>query len=307
MRDSPGQVPSLRPPSTTRSKATQARFQAAQDAHARVADFRTANDALGDDGVEQFGVIAFADGETGGGRAFDEFREGARRRVDAGKRVVAQLRIERGDHIAVPGGEKGKWMIAGLQPFQRRQRVAEPGNEVGGDVEFIVGNQPARIAAVKLVAVVAECGERLRKAVAARARARAAQQSAFESGDGDAVRALLGAKPQQWMLEQRQKRHRLEAAERGFRRQPCEHAGRRVGERVAGRVVDRDLPTRQRGGDAARQRAVGRHQGGGLARRFERFAQRDRDGERLFLGVGRLDHGERGERLVGRGGEVLLS
>ena len=39
--------------------------------------------------VEQFGVIAFADGETGGGWTFDEFREGAGRCVNAGEGVVA--------------------------------------------------------------------------------------------------------------------------------------------------------------------------------------------------------------------------
>ena len=74
------------------------------------------------------------------------------------------------------------------------------------------------------------------------------------------------------------------------RREPREHAGRRVGERVAAGIVDRDLPARERGDDAARQRAVGRHQRGGLVRRFERLAQRDRDGERFLLGIGGLDH-----------------
>ena len=51
-----------------------------------------------------------------------------------------------------------------------------------------------------------------------------------------------------------------------------------------------DVPARQRGEHAARQRAVGRDQRRGLACRLDRLAQRDRDGERLLLGVGGLDH-----------------
>ena len=43
------------------------------------------------------------------------------------------------------------------------------------------------------------------------------------------------------------------------------------------------------------ERAVRRHQRGGLAV-MHRFAQRHRDGKRLFLGIGRFDHRERFER-----------
>ncbi len=82
------------------------------------------------------------------------------------------------------------------------------------------------------------------------------------------MRARCGAEPQQRMLEQRQQRHRLEAAERGFGRQPREHAGWRVGERVAAGIVDRHVPALERGHHAARQRAVGRHQRGGLVLAF---------------------------------------
>ena len=182
-------------------------------------------------------------------------------------------------------------MIAGFKRFQRRQRGGEPGDQFGGNVELIVGNQPARIAAVKLVAIGAEGCERVRKAVAAGARPRAAQQRALQRGDGGVVRARRCAEPQQRMFQQRQQRHRLQAAERGFRRQPREHAGWRVGERIAAGIVHRHLPALQRGHHAARQRAVGRHQSGGLVFGLDRFAQRDRDGERFFLGIGGLDHG----------------
>ena len=83
---------------------------------------------------------------------------------------------------------------------------------------------------MKLVAIGAKCRQRMRETVAAGARARAAQQSAFERGDRYGMRARRRAQPQQGMLEQRQQGYWFEAAERGLRRQPCEDAGRRVGQ-----------------------------------------------------------------------------
>ena len=54
-------------------------------------------------------------------------------------------------------------------------------------------------------------------------------------------------------------------SERRLGGEPREHAGRRVGERVAAGIVDRHVPARQRRQHAAGQRAVRRHQRGGLA------------------------------------------
>src|SRR5450631_4819669 len=133
----------------------------------------------------------------------------------------------------MPRGEKCQRMIAGLEPFQRRQRFAELGDKFGGDVEFIVGNQPARVAVVKVVAIAAKSRQRLRETVAAGARARPAQQRALKRGDGYGVGALFSAKSQQGMLEQRQKRHRFKAAERRVGGEPREYAGLRVGEAIA--------------------------------------------------------------------------
>ena len=107
-----------------------------------------------------------------------------------GRDVAFGIAAERGDNGAMALGQRGERMVAVLQPLQRRQRGAEPGDQFGGDVELIVGDQPARIAAVKLVAIGAEGGERVRKPVAAGARPRAAQQRAFQRGNGGVVRAL---------------------------------------------------------------------------------------------------------------------
>ena len=94
-------------------------------------------------------------------------------------------------------------------------------------------------------------------------------------------------------------------AERRLGRQPREHAGRRVGERIAAGIVDRHVPARERRQHAAGQRAVGRDQRRGLVRRLHRLAQRDRDGQRLLLGVGGLDHGDVLRARVGLRGEIV--
>ena len=101
------------------------------------------------------------------------------------------------------------------------------------------------------------------------------------------------------MLEQRQQRHRRQAVQRGFGGEPREHAGRRVGQRVAAGIVHRHVPARQRRQHAAGQRAVGRHQRGGLAWNLHRLAQRDRDGQRFLLGIGGFDHRDAFDRGVG--------
>ena len=106
------------------------------------------------------------------------------------------------------------------------------------------------------------------------------------------------------MLEQRQQRHRRQAVQRGFGGEPREHAGRRVGQRVAAGIVHRHVPARQRRQHAAGQRPVGRHQRGGLAGIVHRLAQRNRNRQRLLLGVGGLDHRDAGERGIGMSGET---
>ena len=70
------------------------------------------------------------------------------------------------------------------------------------------------------------------------------------------------------MLEQRQQRHRLEAAKRGFGGEPREHAGGVSASAIAAGIVDRHVPALERGQHAAGERAVGRHQRRGLVLAF---------------------------------------
>ena len=83
-------------------------------------------------------------------------------------------------------------------------------------------------------------------------------------------------------------------------RQARKGAGRRGGERLAGRIVDLDVPAPQFGGDAARQIAVGRNQRRALAFVIDRFTQHQRDGARFFQrprGFETQDIGQRQGRI----------
>ena len=94
------------------------------------------------------------------------------------------------------------------------------------------------------------------------------------------------------MLEQRQQRYRRDAAGGDLEREPREDAIRRICQRAPTRIVHRHLPALHQRRDAAAKAYVRRHQRGGFARGFDGLAQSDRDGERFFLGIGGLDHGD---------------
>ena len=108
-----------------------------------------------------------------------------------------------------------------------------------------------------------------------------------------------GAEPHQRMLEQA--RAASPAARPPSAASAASRANTPAGVSASASPPESSTGTFQRSSaaeHAARQRAVGRHQRRGLARRLHRLAQRDRDGERLLLGVGGLDHRERCERGV---------
>ena len=113
------------------------------------------------------------------------------------------------------------------------------------------------------------------------------------------------AEPEARMLEQREQRHRRQAV----RARPRRRAARTRRPAVSGSASppessDRDVPARR----APPRRGARARGPASPARRscpvVHRLAQRDRDRERLFLGVGGLDHGDGFERGVGVRGEI---
>ena len=157
--------------------------------------------------------------------------------------------------------------------FQRGQRQREFFDQQLGGVEFAGRHETARIATVQFVARLSESCERVHQTCRAAARARAAQNGAFDRRDRARMRKGSGTEPQERMLEQRQQRHRFESAQRGFGCEAREGPCRGVGERIAAGIIDHDVPAFERGHHAARERAVGRHQRRGLAGRLDGFAQ----------------------------------
>ena len=71
-----------------------------------------------------------------------------------------------------------------------------------------------------------------------------------------------------------------------------ERAGRRLGERPPGAVVDADAPGFEAHGDAAGEQPVGRDQRGGSARRLRGLAQDERDGFGFVLRRWRFDQAD---------------
>ncbi len=77
-------------------------------------------------------------------------------------------------------------------------------------------------------------------------------------------------------------RHGRELCLGRFRQQAQERAGAGMRQWPARGIVDRDLPASQFGGHAPRQGPVGRNERGGAALLLQRFAQRQRDHQRLL-------------------------
>ena len=159
--------------------------------------------------------------------------------------------------------------------IERRERRAEPRDERLRGIEIAGRELAARIGRDAAVSR-AEARQRVREAGRARLRPRSAQDRELERRDGARVAPGRRAEAETRVLEQRQQRHRRQPFERGFGREPCEHAGLGVGQRIAAGIVGHDVPAPERGADAARQRAVRRHQRGGLVCRARLRAARPR-------------------------------
>ena len=161
------------------------------------------------------------------------------------------------------------------------------------------GELLARIAAVERAALGAEILQRLDQSFGAGLRPRAAQHRQLQRGDGarhahfraapsrssgclSSASSVTGARPPS--AASAASRAKTPAGVSGSASPPESSTAH--------------IPARQRRQHAARQRAVGRGQRRGHARRLHRFAQRDGDGERFFFGIGGFDHADRGQRRV---------
>ncbi len=120
----------------------------------------------------------------------------------------------------------------------------------------------------------------------------------------------IEAEARQRMLQQRHHGGRREVVGGSGDDEIQERAGRRLGKRAPGRVIDADAPGFEAHGNAAGEQPVRRDERGGAAGRFRRLAQDERDGLGFVLRRRRLDEAhpvERGTHGLGIGrGDVLL-
>ena len=313
LRVSGGQVPSFSPPSTTRSTVCRRASSGPRMRTRTSATFRPAHHAVADGGVEQLGIVATRDREAGGGRAVDEFFEGV------GKRGAVVAGEGRGLAVAIFGAERGDRRRDGIWPVRRadarrlsmfpaapaRRRACRSARPAASSSSSAISQRGSL--RCKSSRVGAEGCERVRKAACSGARARAAQQRAFKRGNRgvDARRCRCPSRSSGCLSSA--------SSVTGSRPPSAASAASRANTPAAVSASESPpesstftSPAFQRGDDAARQRAVGRHQRGGFALRLERLAQGDRDGERFFLGIGGLDQAIEASALSGGGVEVLV-
>ena len=181
--------------------------------------------------------------------------------------------------------------------FQRRERSREACNQVGGGIELALGRALARIAAVQVARVrcrnVASACARpavpgfgrgprsTARSSAAIARAWASSRMpSRSSGCLSSASSVTGARPPSG----------ASAASR---------ANTPAGVSASASPPESSTATFQRPSAATTRRAsaaVGRDQRGVLAGRLDRLAQRDRDRQRLLLGIAGFDHRDARER-----------
>ena len=103
------------------------------------------------------------------------------------------------------------------------------------------------------------------------------------------------------MSEEREEADRAQVVCGRLGREPRKAAGGGLGERHACQIVDRDVPTRELGGDAGRERPVGRDERRRAAGLVQRLAECDRGGEGLLAFVRGVDERKALAAVFGKG------
>ena len=310
LRGCGGQVPSFNPPSTSAVAAGEPRLERPENAHPHARQPGPPHHPVRDGGAEHVGIIAGRDREIGirqpGRDVVEDLAERVAVRAREGGRRVAFAR-ERRDDLAVARRDCAERMRAAPDAFERRQRGREPRDQIGRRppdrgrssrrADRSGADRSARRARAWRARPARLASARARPALPGRGRGprRIARSSTAMAWRCAPCRR---AEPRQRMLEQRQQADRRQSLDGGLRGQPREQTGRRVGERIAAGIVDRDVPARQRRQHPAGERAVGRDQRGGLVGLLERLAQRERDRQRFLLGIGGFDDRKPGERRL---------
>ena len=276
----------------------EARFEKSEDLHARAGPPGAAARTVGKRNLEQLGVIAGLDAQAAGLRGDVLERKREFHAVGAGERRLNTGIVlrQRAECCGMQGRDCGEGL--GARAFKWRERCAKRRGQFLRGIEIFGRKRLAWVGPVQRALRGAECLERVREPGAARARAGGHAHRDL-SGDSPCVRAA--AAPSRKRLRQREQRHRFQTFQRRRGHEPREHAGLGIREGIAAGIIRLDVPAPECGRHAARERTIRGHQRNPRFFLFQFFSQRDRDGERLFLGIRGFDDGDVFQRGVARG------
>ena len=131
----------------------QAGFERTEDAHLQTGLRLAPHDSSGKRCRKELDIVRRLDGKPGGGVTGRELIEciGEFLAVAAGEgnRCAIVLR-QFGNHLAMALGQFAEGIFAPSQAFERLQRRAEPGDEIGGGGKLAVGEIDARIGGMQI-------------------------------------------------------------------------------------------------------------------------------------------------------------
>ncbi len=205
-----------------------------------------------------------------GGRAPRRRRRAPRRSSATAARLFVRRR--RATARRQPAGARRGLRAARQSSGHRRRNGASPAASLGG---------------IRLGA-----RQRLGDAVEAASEIDVTEGGDLERARGAAHGERVEPEAGQRMLQQRHDGGRREILGGGRDDEIEERAGRRLGERAPGAVVDADAPGFEAHGDAAGEQPVGRDQRGGSARRLRGLAQNEGDGFGFVLRRRRFDQAD---------------
>ena len=290
LRVSGGQVPSTSPPSTTRSAVAGALRAGPRCARARRPSGRRTR-RVGDDGVEQVGIVARRDNATASCALLGDLVEGSRERLAVAPAKATPLPRRRSTALESLRDGAGDASEAAARAWPALRAVRAPRASASTSlrgVESAPVSSRARIGAMQLLASSRNVCERMREPALPGAGAARAAPPARERDRGACAPAA--AEPAQRMLEQREQRHRPQPPSAAS---AASRANTPAGVSASGSPPESSTGTFQRASAASTRRASARSgvtRAAVLPRRVDRLAQRDRDGERFLLGVRGLDH-----------------
>ena len=183
-----GQVPSTRPPSTTRSLSVRRASSRPRMRTRRPGWLGRRTTRPAKSRGKQFDIVRsarraswrphrLAASSSSASASFAPSRPGE-------SDFVAVLQRQRGQHVAMARGElaERQWRV-GRGFSNGSSASAEPGDQIGSGGQFGIGQCVARVGAMQAVFALAKCFERVGQAARSSARTRPAQDRALERGD----------------------------------------------------------------------------------------------------------------------------